>query len=142
MSAKKTESVREGGIDTELLTRILGSSMKVTVEGIDERGDIFFYTSLRSIGLTKSDFVTASNLIRTRFFTDMVGELLIRYNIDEFLRYMNEMVDPNQYLSMVSRTRHDRFGLYLLEDEEAMRFQFHISLLQHILSEDINRIIK
>jgi len=143
-AAKKTESSieREGGIDTEILTRILNSPLKVTIEGIDDKGDIFFYVPVRSIGLTRSDLMNASSLIRTRFFTDFVGELLIRYNIDEFIRHMGESVDPNQYLSMVSRIRHVQFGLFILEDEEALRFQFHISLLQQMLSEDINRMIK
>jgi hypothetical protein len=133
---------REGGVDIDLLSRILRSSLKVTIEGMDDKGDIFFFVPIKSIGLTKSELSASSSIIRTRFFTDFVGELLIRYNIDDFVRYMLEMVDPNQYLMLVSRTRHDHFGVFILEEEEALRFQFHISFLQQILSEDINRVVK
>jgi len=133
---------REGGVDTELLGRILNGPMKLNIEGIDDKGDIFFFLPIRQIGMVKNDLTVHSLLIRTRFFTDFVGELLIRYNIDDFVRYMTESVDPNQYLSMVSRTRHGGFGLFILEEDEALRFQFHISFLQQILSEDVNQMIK
>jgi hypothetical protein len=143
MSARKTEMVeQEGGVDTQLLSRIIRSPLKMTIEGIDDKGDIFFFVPIRHIGLTKSDLTNSGTLIKTRFFTDFVGELIVRYNIDDFTRYICEQVDPNQYLAMVSRTRHGGFGLFILEDDEAVRFQFHISFIQQILSEDISQMIK
>ena len=145
MSTRKPELIeREGGIDTELLSRILRSPLKVNIEGLDDRGFILFYAQIRNLGISKGELAAGSpaTIIRTRFFTDFVGELLIRNNIDEFVRHMAEQANPDQYLMLVSKTRHDHFGACILEEEEAIRFQFHISLLQQILSEDINRMIK
>jgi hypothetical protein len=142
MSTRKNESnKREGGIETELIARILESPMKVSIEGIDDKGDILFYVSLRHLGMTKADLTNYLRLICTRFFTDFVGELLVRYNIDDFVKYMSESIAPNQYFAMVDSTRHGGFGLFILDGEDAFRFQFHISFLQQILSEDVNHII-
>ena len=141
MPVRKTEIIeRDGGVDVDLIARIVKSPLKVTIEGVDDKGDIFFISDIRQLGFTKDDLATSALLIRTRFFTDFLGELLLRYNIDEFVRYISDQIDAVQYMSMVSRTRHGGFGLFILEEDESLRFQFHVSFIQKILSEDINQI--
>jgi hypothetical protein len=68
-----------------------------------------------------------------------VGELLVRKNIAVFAEVL-EKLDPKDYDRMVNCFRHRHFGM-TVETNDLLRFRFHSSLVQHILTEDLEGVV-
>ena len=99
-----------------------------------KEGDIVFWIPMRDVGLFHAS-VTRAPMAWTGFFLDLVGEILVRKNIAQFAE-MLATIEPGSYDRLVNSFKHRKFGL-TIEDSKELRFQFHISLIQWILTEDV-----
>jgi hypothetical protein len=99
-------------------------------------GWVSFSISLKDLGFTIKDVKFKYNKeFFSHFIIDFIGEILIRTNANIFIDEIFT-VDENEYLSMVSKERHKRFGATLDETSQTVIFSFHVSLLQNMLTED------
>lgn len=103
-------------------------------------GWVYFSVNIKDIGLSVLDFNshTNKNIVKELFsnhMIDFIGEVLIRSNIDKFLDFVFS-IDEKEYLDIVSREKHVRFGAQINIYEEKLTLCFHTSILQSILTED------
>jgi len=146
MSIKKQEkpekpdrSESQPAGDGELFLKILKSNPKLTINGLDENGDVSFDVPFKQIGITKSDLEVHQHILRTTFFANFVGEFLIRQNIRDFIKILTGM-NPNAYANVVNNWDHKSMGLGI-KNSEAFRFKFDVGLLQQILTEDVSHLL-
>ena len=100
-------------------------------------GWVKFSVNLKDIGLSNSDFNEDLYLkeIFSNYIMDFVGELLIRTNIERFMELVFS-INHDEYLSLVSCERHKRFGAILDFQNKKLIMEFHVSLIQTILTEE------
>ena len=103
-----------------------------------KEGDICFRIPIEGTGLTRATW-NKTPLVRAPFAMNYLGELLVRKNLDAFLRLLNG-IDPSAYHRVVNSYRHQCFGYK--SDGDSLRFWFHISLLQRILLEDMQEMMR
>jgi hypothetical protein len=141
-TAQQNEPGNRGQNDfpSNLLARITKADPPITVLGINDDGDIQFSTPMRAAGLNRV-VMNRTPLARTTFFINLVGELLVRKRIDLFARMLDDM-DPKTYHLKVSGHKHRNFGLIIDEQDghDVLFFQFHSSLIQRILCEDLDKV--
>ena len=117
-----------------LLSRVVKADALVTVEELTTEGDIKFSAPLREVGLTRQA-LSRIRSCRSAFFVNLLGELLVRKNLALFAK-MLEQIDVKDYDRIVNCYQHRHFGM-TVETDDVIHFQFHISLVQAILVEDI-----
>jgi len=124
----------------ELLAIVLNNKIPHIqfITEIDKQGDILFNINLEDVGLTRDIIVKYNKEIFSNMFADLLGELLVRENIQDFAIKLTKL-DCDYYLEALSHKNHVRFGMKI--DKGFMVFRFHISLLQNILTEDFKAII-
>jgi len=121
----------------ELLAIIVKSSPKIiSVTNCSEEGDMSFTISLKELGLSSDDFSKYNREFFSNFTVDLLGELLIRENLNMFASRITGL-KTDYYMSAVSRSIHKRFGMKI--EKGLMTFYFHISLVQDILTEDFKK---
>ena len=111
----------------------------VKIEPIGKDGDVIFSLSQKSMGLLDGD-IKKYPIIRTNFFANFIGEFLVRKHINKFLKLILE-TNPEEYRKVVCGFNHKNFGMFVCSKSKTFKFQFHISLIQSILTEDLNNII-
>ena len=121
----------------DMLGRIVASRPRISIEGIDEDGDVIFAVSLKGMGLTKEDLVKKT--MRARFFINTVGELLVRDHIDEFVPILTGL-EPTLFDKIICASQHTDFGMIFDRDNGIVKLQMHISLVQQIITEDFDRL--
>ena len=104
-------------------------------EKCSEDGDVKFTIPLEYVGISGEDLAIYRNEIFSTFFSNFVGELLVRENINIFVDILTQ-VDIKDYHSVVNKYNHQRCGLSTSHGKFA--FSFHISLVQSIVNEDLN----
>ena len=126
-----------GDFPSNLLARILRCNPPIGCEAMSRDGDVEITVPLRSLGMCRNK-MAKTPLTRTTFFINFLGEILVRKNIGVFAKMLDE-IDAKQYDSTVNCYKHRHFGMYL-DEHEVLRFQFHISLAQRILTEEMSDI--
>ena len=111
---------------------------EVHIDGYDEDGEVEFHVGAKDIGLTQELIAKYRPQLFSVFGAKFLGELLVRENIDQFADIITSLGDD--YDSVVNRWEYKRFGIEL--DKENISFSFHISLVQSILNEDIEKHLK
>ena len=123
-----------------LLYHIIASSPQIKlIDKYSPDGDIKFEVSMKSIGISSDTLIKYKKEFYSEFVVDFVGELLIRENINRFAKILVG-INPCHYPLVVDQYEHKKFGMGIFKDK--LIFKFHISLLQTILTEDLNKTIE
>jgi len=122
----------------DIFSKVLKGDMSVTIDNISPDGDVTFIVSLEKLGLRPVDMV--SPMVKTRFFVNFVGEILVRSNISMFADILTGF-DPSLYEKIICNSKHEDFGMYLDRKSSLAKWQMHISLVQQILTEDYDRVM-
>ena len=126
--------------DSELFLKVFGSEhSNIKTEDIGKDGDIIFSLPQKSLGLTDED-MKKYPILKSNFFANFIGEYLVRKHINKFLKMLLE-IDSGEYQKTVCGFNHKNFGMFVCAKSKTFKFQFHISLIQAILTEDLNNII-
>ena len=129
------------GLDEDLIVRIVKANPEITVEGMNNEGDVLFSVMAKNIGTHQSE-ISSSPITRTCFFVNLLGELLVRKNINIFASILIDL-DPKAYDSVVNCFNHRNFGMVMTDiTNGTYRFQFHVSLVQSILTEDVYKVFE
>jgi len=120
----------------DMLCRVLKSNPKMTLDQVHPDGDIIFSTKIAEMGLDPQEL--AHPIFRTRFFVNFIGEMLVRSNVDFFANILTGL-DPTLYEKILYRSKHTDFGMYVDNKEYGAKWQMHISFVQQILTEDMER---
>jgi len=107
-----------------------------SISDCDKDGEIKFSVLLKEIGVSYEDIKEFKNVMLSNFFADFLGELLVRENINSFVKKMTA-INSKRMSDLLHISSHLRFGMKLYGDR--LEFAFHISLLQNILTEDFKR---
>jgi len=126
---------RQTDFPSKLLARISNSEAIVVVDGgVDKNGDVHFSIPMRQAGLSRPVW-SRTPIVRTPFFVNLLGEILVRKNIGMFSKLLTD-IPPDSYDKLVNCFKHRHFGMDI-DENDILRFQFHISLVQKILTEDV-----
>ncbi len=131
----KENTYKEDVVDRELLAHIVNSTPKVTIEQVTPDGEVAFCVQLKDIKLTQ-ERILSSKIGSTRFFSNFVGEFLVRSNMNVFAGILLGL-DSKTYDVLVTAYEHQNFGMFI--SKELIKIEFHISLIENILNEDIFR---
>ena len=107
------------------------------IEKCNDEGEVKFEVPIRALGLSYENYDKYRPELVSRYAANVIGELLVRENIDKFVRILTELKDD--YMPIVNKWKHKDFGLFTVRDK--FHFVFHISLIQNILTEEIKRIV-
>jgi hypothetical protein len=121
--------------ENALFMSILNSSPVVKILTLKPDGDFVFSVSIQDLGLTTEE-LEKEPITATVFFANFVGELLVRRNLEKFV-VMLDHLDQKIYDQMVNHYQHKHFGLRRISEDDSIRFVFHSSLIQDILTEDL-----
>jgi hypothetical protein len=140
MSSSEVSECRRqsAGFPFALLGRVLKAEATIAYEGMSPEGDFMFSVPLRDLGLNRAA-MARSPATRTSFFVNMVGEVLVRKNIAVFADAL-EKLNPQDYDRLVNCYRYRHCGMRV-EENDRVRFQFHSSLVQQILTEDLEGVV-
>ncbi len=105
----------------------------------EESGDINFSVLANELGISIEDHGRYSKEIYSNFFVNFLGELLVRENVSDFVKLINQM-DYTVYFYNMEKYIHKNFGMKYGNGN--LVFSFHISFLQKILTEDFKHQIK
>ena len=97
-------------------------------------GDLYFSVQLKDIGISFDLFSQYQEEIFSPYIGNLLGELIIRENIDEFAAVLINL-KVKEYIPVVYSWKHTKFGLEI--SGEKLIFYFHANLLQKILTEDL-----
>lgn len=128
---KKTPSSDENS----LFISILESNPRIKIVTLKPDGDFVFSVQVSELGLNP-ETLEKEPIAQTVFFANFTGELLVRRNLSDFVTMLDQL-DQKTYDQMVNHFQHKHFGLRRLPEEESIRFVFHSSLIQDILTEDL-----
>jgi hypothetical protein len=135
----RDNDTRRSDFPANLLSRVVKADAAITVDGITPEGDIKFSVPLRAVGLSRQAMARSLSC-RSAFVVNLLGELLVRKNLERFAE-MLQKVDPRDYDRIVNNFRHRDFGM-MVDQNDVVRFTFHISHVQEILIEDIGVVFR
>lgn len=99
-------------------------------------GWIQFSINAQNFGFTNDEIRYAYNKeIFSNFVIDFLGEFLVRTNLNIFLAEVLN-IEEEEYIYLAAREKHKRFGAKIDDTYSKLSMTFHVSLLQHILTED------
>lgn len=137
MATTKTEheiEVYAAGEMVSGILRMLKEPTPIKVAMVSgESGDIVFTAALNDLRLTCQTFHTHP-FFHSHLFTNLLGELLVRGNLDLF----SSRVMDNNYDVLIKKYNHHDFGLRS-KGNDILVFQFHASLIYHLLNESISQ---
>ncbi|MBI2441173.1 MAG: YbjN domain-containing protein [Lentisphaerae bacterium] len=107
----------------------------VKIMECDQKGIVKFSAPLSLLGLNE-DQVAALKAQKIGFLADVVGEALVRGNMDRFAILMENKKD---YARFCDKFAHKHF--VTLADDRKACFRFHVSLLHRIYNEELNKAI-
>ena len=122
---------------SEIVIAIASSKPTLTIDNVQTNGDVAFHVLLKDCALAKEDCSNA--VLRTRFFVNFIGEFLVRENIQRFAEILIGL-DSALYQKMICVCEHTDFGMLIDYKLTTITFQMHMSLVQHILTEDFTRL--
>jgi hypothetical protein len=101
------------------------------------QGDMTFSVPVAELGHAGGDITTLKQMLRTRFYADVVAELILRRNVHQFLDHVAE---DTLYEFEVRLGAHEHFGVGF--DEGRLFFFFHVSKLAEVANEQIHQELK
>jgi hypothetical protein len=120
-----------------LLNLVLNSTPSLlNISNCDKNGEITFSVLLKEVNLTYEDIKEFKDEIFSNYFADLLGELLVRENINSFAEKITD-IDSSCINTLLNTNSHFRFGMKTFGDR--FEFAFHVTLLQNILTEDFKR---
>ena len=123
----------------ELFVLVLSADAKIEdiMSHKDEEGvfngNISFTISLERLNLSIQKMYYYKKEITSNFFASLIGELLVRENVEQFVSLMGD-VDSEEYLDTCNK-KHEKFGMKIQNGKEFL-FTFHVSLLKTIIAEE------
>jgi len=117
-----------------IISSTILKSPTVELIGMDEEGDIHFRIPREEFGIENELFLKYKKELFSTPVTNCLGELLVRENVDMFSNFLVG-IDSEKYISLVNKWSYKKFGMQFTKD--FVYFEFHSSLLQNILMEDI-----
>lgn len=129
---KKEDIKNEKRSNFRALLTILATKQPKIIAAHDynENGDMQFCVNLRDL-ISIEDYYKYTKEFITNYVVDLMGELIIRENIELF---MSKLTTEKNYTEAASKSIHKRFGMKI--EGGVVTFSFHISLIQDILTED------
>jgi hypothetical protein len=123
-----------------IFSAIMKNDIKyICINDVDEKGDIYFSIKMTNLGLTAKDYKIFEKEFFSHFVIDFIGEFIVRENIELFSQKICKY-DMNDYMNAIKEYGvHKRFGVKAKNG--ILTFQFNISLLKKILTEEIREII-
>jgi len=120
----------------KLLSRVITSrAAEISIENTRTDGDIDFVVQLADVGLVPADL--SDQIMRTKFFVNFLGELLVRDDIQRFIGILDGL-DSKMYEDMVCSQQHADFGMIIDREKGLLRFTMHLSLADEIARERFN----
>jgi hypothetical protein len=111
---------------------IVSSKPKIVIDAVQANGDVTFHIKVKDCSLDKLDL--QNPIVRTTFFVNFLGELLVRENINKFAEILVGL-DTGLYNKMVCISSHTDFGMLVDHKITTITMQMHISLVQEIMTE-------
>ena len=130
--SQKSEKVSE---ENKIFSSILESSPQIKILSLKPDGDFVFSVQTSDLNLT-AEVLDNEPIAQTVFFANFVGELLVRRNLHVFTAMLDQL-SHNVYGQMVNHYQHKHFGMRRVQEDDSIRFVFHSSLIQDILTEDM-----
>ena len=131
---EKEEFVYPGSEFYAGIMRMLTEKTPVKIAMVSQHsGDVVFTCTCSDMGLTPQ--ALSHPFCRTHLFADVLGEILLRQNLDLFC---SRVMGLKNYDSLVREFNHRDFGLRM-HGTELLLFQFHVSLVYRLLNEAISR---
>lgn len=130
---------RPSDFPSELLAKIIRSRGKISVDNISKEGDVKIRLPLKEIGVSRKR-LASTPFTKTDFFVDLLGEILVRKNINMFAEILND-IDPRLYDKTVNGYKHRHFGINT-DKNNIVTMDFHISLVQRILTEELSDLFR
>jgi len=125
--------------NSSLFTKLLKKKKyNIDIEKVTKEGDIIFFIDQKALGLLDQDFKKYP-ILKTNFFANFMGEFLVRHNINEFTKIILN-IPPSEYNNIVNKFNHRNFGMFYQQTNQIFTFQFHVSLIQNILLEELEKI--
>jgi len=120
----------------EIIGKIMSNPPKlISIGDLDEKGDVTFSICMKDFGLDYKDYKNYENEFFSRFIIDLVGELIVRENLNEFVNKMKGY-GVEEYMSVVELYgSHKQFGIKA--QKGVLIFKFHVSFIKNILTEDL-----
>ena len=128
---------RSAGFPATLLARVMKAESTITCEGLSAEGDFQFSVPMWEIGLSRT--AMARPAARTKAVVNLIGEMLVRKNIATFAEVLEKLA-PQDYDRRINAYTHRHFGMTIDEDDR-LHFQFHSSLVQRFLIEDLEGVL-
>ncbi|MCK9434530.1 MAG: hypothetical protein M0R32_06860 [Candidatus Cloacimonetes bacterium] len=137
MTTNNKKSIKKDSDSSEntMFINILESNPVVKILALKPDGDFVFSVQISDLGLD-SEALEKEPIAQTVFFANFTGELLVRRNLIDFVTMLDQL-DQKTYDQMINHFQHKHFGLRRLPEDETVRFVFHSSLIQDILTEDL-----
>lgn len=114
-----------------VLASLTGARCPVAIREITKRGVVVFSLPTVQLGLSREQ-LDDFNASHCNFLIDILGEALIRRNLDLFLALIETRRD---YDRLCKEYAHRRFAFQSTDSEAT--FYFHISLLHRILNDEL-----
>lgn len=128
-------------VDTKVFARVLKSTPEIEIVSFSkDNGDVVISVKQEDV-INKKYLIDKNFIVKTKFFANFVGELLVRQNMEKFVNLLVK-IDALNYDKSVCGYNHKNFGMSVCEQAGTLKFQFHMSLIQDILTEDINSLVK
>ena len=121
--------------ENSIFSRILESSASIKILNLKTDGDFVFSVKISALGVTPEE-LEREPIAQTVFFANFTGELLVRRNLQSFVTMLDQL-GQKVYDQMVNHYQHKHFGMRRLPEDDVIRFVFHSSLIQDILTEDM-----
>lgn len=121
--------------ENALFKSILESSPQIKIATLKPDGDFVFSAQIADFGINPEDF-EKTPIAQTVFFANFIGELLVRRNLQDFVTLLDQL-DQKTYDQMINNYQHKHFGMRRNPEDGSIRFVFHSSLIQDILTEDM-----
>ena len=126
--------------DSALFLKILSQPCSnIKIEDLGGDGDIVFVIGQKELGLDDED-IKKYSIMKSNYFANFMGEFIVRKNVNKFIKLLLKM-DSEEYSKTVCGFNHKNFGMFVCCKNKTFKFQFHISLLQDIFTEELNNIV-
>lgn len=137
MGKDRAQKPKKASRFREILMVLANSESEIKIlDGCDPEGDIRFEVFIGSMGLDCNNLLKYKSEISSDFFVNFIGEYMVRENIGQFVKIAEDLKDD--YYNVVNKWDHKKFGMKIVRDKFV--FIFHVSLIQHILTEDFKRV--
>jgi len=100
-------------------------------------GDLVFSVSLRDLGFANPELKRLGEMLGIRFYADVIGELIVRRNIETFLNHVSE---ENMYEVDAQLAVHQHYGVGITKGR--VYFIFHVSRIWCLGGEQIEAMLR